>query len=111
VAISAFVIALIIERLLYFKRISADEKKLHGRIKVVVEKGRIVAAAATSGPGCNLRLQPGIVFQQGALCGLGEIRVWLLSEELYLELMPRRRKAALFMCFDIAVADPLQSIL
>ena len=54
VAISAFVIALIIERLLYFKRISVDEKKLYERIKAAVEKGHIDEALAI----CDQNLSP-----------------------------------------------------
>ena len=54
VALSAFVIALIIERLLYFKRISVDEKKLYDRIKVTVEKGHIDEALAI----CDQNLSP-----------------------------------------------------
>ncbi len=54
VAISAFVIALIIERLLYFKRISVDEKKLYARIKLAVEKGRLDEALAI----CDQNLSP-----------------------------------------------------
>ena len=54
VAISAFVIALIIERLLYFKRISVDEKKLYARIKLAVEKGHLDEALAI----CDQNLSP-----------------------------------------------------
>ena len=54
VAISAFVIALIIERLLYFKRISVDEKKLYARIKMAVEKGHLDEALAI----CDQNLSP-----------------------------------------------------
>ena len=54
VAISAYVIALIIERLLYFKRISVDERKLYARIKVAVEKGHLDEALAI----CDQNLSP-----------------------------------------------------
>ncbi len=54
VAISAYVIALIIERLLYFKRISVDERKLYDRIKVAVEKGHLDEALAI----CDQNLSP-----------------------------------------------------
>jgi biopolymer transport protein ExbB len=54
VAISAYVTALIIERLLYFKRISVDETKLYQRIKVAVEKGHIDEALAI----CDQNLSP-----------------------------------------------------
>jgi biopolymer transport protein ExbB len=54
VAISAYVLALIIERLLYFKRISVDEKKLYERIKVAVEKGHLDEALAI----CDQNLSP-----------------------------------------------------
>jgi biopolymer transport protein ExbB len=54
VAISAYVIALIIERLLFFKRISVDEKKLYERIKATVEKGHLDEALAI----CDQNLSP-----------------------------------------------------
>jgi biopolymer transport protein ExbB len=54
VAISAYMISLIIERLLYFKRISTDESKLYGRIKMAVEKGHIDEALAI----CDQNLSP-----------------------------------------------------
>ena len=54
VAISAYVISLIIERLLYFKRISIDEKKLYERIKAAVEKGHLDEALAI----CDQNLSP-----------------------------------------------------
>jgi biopolymer transport protein ExbB len=54
VAISAFMIALIIERLIYFKRISVDETKLYDRIKVAIEKGHIDEALAI----CDQNLSP-----------------------------------------------------
>jgi biopolymer transport protein ExbB len=54
VAISAFVVALIIERLMYFRRISTDETKLYGRIKIAVEKGHIDEALAI----CDQNLSP-----------------------------------------------------
>jgi biopolymer transport protein ExbB len=54
VAISAYVIALIIERLLYFKRIAVDEKKLYDRIKVAIEKGHIDEALAI----CDQNISP-----------------------------------------------------
>jgi biopolymer transport protein ExbB len=54
VAISAYVIALIVERLLYFKRISVDEKKLYERIKATVEKGHLDEALAI----CDQNLSP-----------------------------------------------------
>jgi biopolymer transport protein ExbB len=54
VAISAFVIALIIERLLYFRRISVDETKLYDRIKATLEKGHIDEALAI----CDQNLSP-----------------------------------------------------
>jgi biopolymer transport protein ExbB len=53
-AISAYVIALIIERLLYFKRISVDERKLYDRIKVAIEKGHVDEALAI----CDQNLSP-----------------------------------------------------
>jgi biopolymer transport protein ExbB len=53
-AISAYVIALIIERLLYFKRIQVDEKKLYERIKTAVEKGHHDEALAI----CDQNLSP-----------------------------------------------------
>jgi biopolymer transport protein ExbB len=54
VAISAYVIAIIIERLLYYKRISVDEKKLYDRIKVAVEKDHLDEALAI----CDQNLSP-----------------------------------------------------
>jgi len=54
VAISAFVIALIIERLLFFKRISVDEKKLYARVKSTLEKGHLDEALAI----CDQNLSP-----------------------------------------------------
>jgi biopolymer transport protein ExbB len=54
VAISAYVIALIIERLLYFKRIAVDERKLYDRIKVAIEKGHIDEALAI----CDQNISP-----------------------------------------------------
>jgi biopolymer transport protein ExbB len=54
VALSGYVIALIIERLLYFKRISIDEKKLYDRIKVAVEKDHLDEALAI----CDQNLSP-----------------------------------------------------
>jgi biopolymer transport protein ExbB len=54
VAVSAYMIGLIIERLLYFKRISVDETKLYDRIKVAVEKGHIDEALAI----CDQNLSP-----------------------------------------------------
>jgi biopolymer transport protein ExbB len=54
VAISAYVLALIIERLLYFKRIAVDETKLYERIKVTIEKGHIDEALAI----CDQNLSP-----------------------------------------------------
>lgn len=54
IAISAYVLALIIERLLYFKRISVDEKKLYERIKLTVDKGHIDEALAI----CDQNLSP-----------------------------------------------------
>jgi biopolymer transport protein ExbB len=54
VAISAYMIALIIERLLFFKRISVDETKLYDRIKIAVEKGHIDEALAI----CDQNLSP-----------------------------------------------------
>ncbi len=54
VAISALVIALIIERLLYFRRISVDESKLYDRIKASLEKGHIDEALAI----CDQNLSP-----------------------------------------------------
>jgi biopolymer transport protein ExbB len=53
-AISAFMIAIIIERLLYFKRISVDETKLYDRTKVAIEKGHIDEALAI----CDQNLSP-----------------------------------------------------
>jgi biopolymer transport protein ExbB len=54
VAISAYMIGLIIERLLYFKRISVDETKLYDRIKIAIEKGHIDEALAI----CDQNLSP-----------------------------------------------------
>jgi biopolymer transport protein ExbB len=54
VAISAYVICLIIERLLFFKRIQVDEKKLYERIKTAVEKGHHDEALAI----CDQNLSP-----------------------------------------------------
>ena len=54
VAMSAYMFTLIIERLLYFKRISTDETKLYGRIKIAVEKGHIDEALAI----CDQNLSP-----------------------------------------------------
>jgi biopolymer transport protein ExbB len=54
VAISAFVIAIIIERLIYFKRIAVDETKLYDRIKLAIEKGHIDEALAI----CDQNLSP-----------------------------------------------------
>lgn len=53
-AISAFMIALIIERLLYFRRISVDETKLYDRIKVAIAKGHVEEALAI----CDQNLSP-----------------------------------------------------
>lgn len=53
-AISAFMVALIIERLLYFKRISIDETKLYDRIKITIEKGHVDEALAI----CDQNLSP-----------------------------------------------------
>jgi biopolymer transport protein ExbB len=54
IAISGYTIALIIERLLYFKRISVDETKLYERIKATIEKGHIDEALAI----CDQNLSP-----------------------------------------------------
>jgi biopolymer transport protein ExbB len=54
IAISAYVISLIIERLFYYKRISVDERKLYQRIKVAVEKGHLDEALAI----CDQNLSP-----------------------------------------------------
>ncbi len=53
-AVSALVIGLIIERLLYFKRISVDETKLYDRIKATLEKGHVEEALAI----CDQNLSP-----------------------------------------------------
>jgi biopolymer transport protein ExbB len=54
VAISAFMVALIVERLLYFRRISVDEGKLYERIRGAIEKGHVDEALAI----CDQNLSP-----------------------------------------------------
>lgn len=54
VAMSAFMITIIIERLIFFKRISVDETKLYDRIKVAIEKGHVDEALAI----CDQNLSP-----------------------------------------------------
>ena len=54
VAMSAFMLTIIIERLIFFKHISVDETKLYDRIKVAVEKGHIDEALAI----CDQNLSP-----------------------------------------------------
>jgi Biopolymer transport proteins len=54
IAVMAYVLTLIIERLLYFRRISVDETKLYERIKAALEKGHMDEALAI----CDQNLSP-----------------------------------------------------
>jgi biopolymer transport protein ExbB len=54
IALSALVVALIIERLLYFRRIAVDEQKLYSRVRSSVEKGHFDEALAI----CDQNLSP-----------------------------------------------------
>jgi biopolymer transport protein ExbB len=54
IATSALVVALIIERFLYFKRIGTDEQKLSSRVKSSLEKGHYDEALAI----CDQNLSP-----------------------------------------------------
>ncbi len=53
-ALMALTICLIIERLLYFKKITVDEAKLYKRVKVTIEKGHIEEALAI----CEQNMSP-----------------------------------------------------
>jgi biopolymer transport protein ExbB len=53
-ALMAYVICLIIERLLYFRKITIDEKKLYNRVKSTIEKGRVDEAIAI----CEQNMSP-----------------------------------------------------
>ncbi|MDA8427031.1 MAG: MotA/TolQ/ExbB proton channel family protein [Treponema sp.] len=54
VALSAVAVAIIIERLLYFRRIATDEEKLYAHVKLSLEKGHFDEALAI----CDQNLSP-----------------------------------------------------
>ncbi|HUW40216.1 MAG TPA: MotA/TolQ/ExbB proton channel family protein [Rectinemataceae bacterium] len=54
VALSAAAVAIIIERLLYFRRIATDEEKLYSHVKLSLEKGHFDEALAI----CDQNLSP-----------------------------------------------------
>jgi biopolymer transport protein ExbB len=54
VALSAVAVAIIIERLLYFRRIATDEEKLYARVKVSLEKAHFDEALAI----CDQNISP-----------------------------------------------------
>lgn len=54
IGLMAVTICLIIERLLYFRKITVDEKKLYGRVKATIEKGHIDEALAI----CDQNMSP-----------------------------------------------------